>query len=836
MASRTTIDFGIDLGTTNSTVALVTGTTMDVIPNDQGSALTPSAVYIDKRGEMRVGSKAKERLEDDPDNAVAEFKLRMGLGPQGAKHFKRSNRTMLPEELSAEVLKSLRADVLQQKQEDLKAAVITVPAAFDVPECNATQRAAKLAGLTTAPLLQEPVAAALAYGFQSVSDKVFWLVYDFGGGTFDAAVVQLRDGIIQVVNHAGDNQLGGKLIDWALIERVFVPKLLSEQQLPDFRRGNARWFGAFAKLKAAAEEAKIQVSRTNKPFTVGRDSLCQNDRGETIDFECTLAPKELAAIAEPFIRRSIDLSKKALVDKAVPLSAIERVILVGGTSLLPSAREAIQAELKALIDLTVNPLEAVARGAAAFAGTQRVESRPPSPSHGSAVQLELVYDPVGGSMEFPVGGRFVHPGGKSLAGFTVQISEAKSRWRTGRIALDPNGSFLTEGHAERGRRCEFTVDLFDSQGTRHPTEPAGFSYTVGMVIAGAPLTHNIGVAMANNKVDWFFKKGQLLPARARRVHRAALGLKKGTPGLLLRIPFVEGEHEHRADRNQLICYLDIAATDPDVRRDVPMGAEIEITLEIDESRVIRARVEVPMIEMELERTLNEEAYQARSPGEIRADLQREVARMGELVAQARSADASSAIPAERRAEADALVIRIKDLATSAQGDVDAAKEAEKNLRELKGKLDIGEQTVAWPAAVKEAQESVEETRQLVAESGGPVERQLLADTERKLTASLGARDLDLLRDAVEELRSLGFRVLDGRIEFWAGYLQYLESKRSMMIDRALAERLFTQGKRALEAKDITALRATVRQLFPLLPPDEQDKAEAKGFGGGTLKQ
>lgn len=835
MAKRTTIDFGIDLGTTNSTVALVTGTSMDVIPNQMGSALTPSAVWIDKRGELRVGQAAKDKIEDDPDNAVAEFKLRMGLGTQGAKSFRRSGRSMLPEELSAEVLKSLRADVLQQKQEDLRAAVITVPAAFDVPECNATQRAAKLAGLDTAPLLQEPVAAALAYGFQSVSDKVFWLVYDFGGGTFDAAVIQLRDGLIQVVNHAGDNQLGGKLIDWALIERVFVPALVAKYRLPEFHRGNERWRGAFAKLKAAAEEAKIQVSRTQKPVNAYRESICQDDRGETVDFDVTLSPAELNSIAEPFIRRSIDLSKKALSDKGVPISAIERVVLVGGTSLLPSAREAIQSELKAPIDLTVNPLEAVARGAAAFAGTQRLEQAGRSVATAGVAQMELVYDPVGSATDFPVGGKLRSPSGKSLAGFSVQITETKSRWRTGRITLDENGSFLTEAHAERGRRCEYVVELFDAQGTKQAVEPSGFAYTVGMVIAGAPLTHNIGVAMANNKVDWFFKKGQSLPARSRRIHRAAMGLKKGAAGQLLRIPFVEGEHEHRADRNQLIGYLEIAATDAEVRRDVPMGAEVEITLEIDESRVIRARAEVPIIEMEAERVLNEDAYRARSTAELRADLQREVSRLNELSAQARQADTSSALPVEKRAEAEALVQRIGDLAKSAQGDVDAAKEAEKNLRELKGKLDIGEQSLAWPAAVKESQECLEDTRQLVAESGAMAEKKLLADTERKLTEALGARDIDLLRDAIDDLRSLGFRVLDGRIDFWTGYLVHLEGRRAVMLDKAMAERLFAQGKKAIEAKDITLLRATVRQLFPLLPPDEQEKAEAKGFGGGTLK-
>jgi molecular chaperone DnaK len=304
---------------------------------------------------------------------------------------------------------------------------------------------------------------------------------------------------------------------------------------------------------------------------------------------------------------------------------------------------------------------------------------------------------------------------------------------------------------------------------------------------------------------------------------------------MIRVPVVEGEHEHRADRNTLIGYLEIKADDPQVRRDVPMGAEIEITLEADESRVVRARAEIPIIEMEVEDVLNTEGYQARTAAEIRADLDLEVQRMGELSAQAREASASSAMPPVRRAEAEALVQQIGDLAVSAQGDVDAAKEAEKRLLELKGKLDLGEQSVAWPAAVKEAQEVLEETRGLVGEAGAKAEKQLLAEIEPNLQRAMELHDLDLLRDAIEELRSLGFRVLDSRLEFWIGYLQYLEEKRLAMQDRALADRLFARARESAVAEDLTALRATIRQLIPLLPQEERAAAEARGFGGGTMR-
>jgi molecular chaperone DnaK len=304
---------------------------------------------------------------------------------------------------------------------------------------------------------------------------------------------------------------------------------------------------------------------------------------------------------------------------------------------------------------------------------------------------------------------------------------------------------------------------------------------------------------------------------------------------MIRVPVVEGEHEHRADRNTLIGYLEFKGDDPQVRRDVPQGADIEITLEVDASRVVRARAEIPIIEMEVEVVLNTEGYQARNAAEIRADLDLEVQRMGELSAQAREASASSAMPPARRAEAEALVQQIGDLAVSAQGDVDAAKEAEKRLLELKGKLDLGEQSVEWPAAVKESQEVLEETRGLVGEAGGKAEKQMLEEIEPNLQRALEAHDLDLLRDAIEELRSLGFRVLHGRLEFWVGYLEYLEETRGAMQDRALADRLFARARESVVAEDLTALRATIRQLIPLLPQEERAAAEARGFGGGTMR-
>src|ERR1043166_1920673 len=192
---RDTIDFGIYLGTAHAQIAVANGTSVTIVRNSDGWESTPCAVWEDKSKALRVGRMAQERLESDPGNAHAEFRLQMGVASaQAERIFERSGNRMTPQQLSAEVLKSLRRDVERESGEVVDAAVITVPAAFEIPQCLATREAAERAGFKQSALLQEPVAAALAYLENFKENKGYWLVFDLGGGTLDAAVIQLNDG------------------------------------------------------------------------------------------------------------------------------------------------------------------------------------------------------------------------------------------------------------------------------------------------------------------------------------------------------------------------------------------------------------------------------------------------------------------------------------------------------------------------------------------------------------------------------------------------------------------------------------------------------------------
>jgi len=263
---RQTIDYGIDLGTTNSAIALVEpGAQSEVIANNDNERITPSVVGVGRNGQIRVGKRAYSMTAstrpDEQQNVAKEFKRQMGAAEE--VQFSRLQRSFRPEALSAEVLKELRTSVQRKRGEDIDAAVITIPAAFQQPQVAATKRAAELAGFAVCDLLQEPVAAALAYGFLESEADGYWIVYDLGGGTFDVALLQLRDGMVRVANHCGDNVLGGKDIDNLILDRILLPAIADEFGIEDFNRGNDLWQFAIPPIRYHAEQAKIDLSRSS---------------------------------------------------------------------------------------------------------------------------------------------------------------------------------------------------------------------------------------------------------------------------------------------------------------------------------------------------------------------------------------------------------------------------------------------------------------------------------------------------------------------------------------------------------------------------------------------
>ena len=346
---------GIDLGTTNSCIAIMEGGNTIVIPNAEGARTTPSVVYFDKSGERIVGQLAKRQQAMNPDRTVSSIKREMGT----SKKIKIGDNEYYPQEISAIILKKLKNDAEAFIGDTITDAIITVPAYFNDAQRQATKDAGKIAGLNVLRIINEPTAAALSYGIQKEdSQKV--LIFDFGGGTFDISILELSNGIFEVINTCGDNKLGGDDID-ILIINYLAEKFKKEYGI-DLRNDKT----AYQRLKEAAEKAKIELStmqstRISLPF-ITADATGPKHLEEELDryqFEEMIAP---------LVDRTIELMNKAIKESQIPISEIDKILLVGGSTRIPLVQQRIKEITGKEPHKGINPDECVAIGAAIQGG------------------------------------------------------------------------------------------------------------------------------------------------------------------------------------------------------------------------------------------------------------------------------------------------------------------------------------------------------------------------------------------------------------------------------------------------------------------------------------
>jgi len=828
--SRSTIDFGIDLGTTNSAVAVLNGVAPEIIKNNEKDAdITPSAVYIGKKGNIRLGEAAKSRILDEGGDVYTEFKRRMGT--DFVYKFKSSGLERKPEDLSAEILKSLKGDVQQKTGEVLESAVITVPAAFELHQCDATRKAAQLAGFKNSPLLQEPVAAALAYGFQADGQKAYWLVYDFGGGTFDAAVIKAEEGSIHVVNHGGDNFLGGSDIDWAIVEELLVPRLLKEFPLEDFSREHSgldgKWRRPFVLLKRAAEIAKIELS-INK--TSSLDCRFEDLNGEPIEFECELTQSDIIRVAEPIIQRSVEITKKVLHEKNLSRESVERIILVGGPTKAPYFREMLKAQLGIHLDHSVDPLTVVAKGASVFAGTQKVSSGPKVAPAIGEFHIDLKHKPVGLDSSPIVGGTVSGSSAQNLTGFTIELVNAKTQWRSGKIPLNADGVFMTNLHAEKGERHTYLIELCDPTGRKQKIKPDSLTYTIGAVVEEQPLTTSMGIALANNEYDRLFEKGRGLPLKATRDYRTIHAIRQGQTGELIKIPIVEGENE-LADRNRLIDDLHIEASN--IKRDLPAGTEVEVTLRMDESRIITITVYVPTLDEEFTKKVELRKKTANAEF-LEVDFKAEMTRFEASKKKAAAAGANSAGQMIEDVEESPLLREVQSMLPSLKGDVDNAAKFEKRLLELKLKLDAAVNALEWPALVAEAKAEIKDLERVVEKMGTQQQLQRTQEIKAEVDDSIREHNAEKLRKRIEKTLRLYWEIVMAQPSWWIYQFQEMEKVENKMIDRARAANLLDQGRDCISRNNTTGLQNVVRQLWDLVPSDVAEAAK-RGYQSGITR-
>jgi len=346
---------GIDLGTTNSAVAVMEGGKPVIIPNAEGGRTTPSVVSITEDGERLVGQVAKNQAITNPEHTVRSIKRHMGEDYK----VKIAGKEYTPQEISAMILQKLKADAEAYLGEKVTKAVITVPAYFEDAQRQATKDAGRIAGLEVMRIINEPTAASLAYGLDKGEDHTI-LVFDFGGGTFDVSILELSDGVFEVKATAGDNHLGGDDIDQILID--WMADNFKKEHGIDLREDRT----SLQRLKEAAEKAKIELSSKLKT-TINLPFITADQSGpKHLNMELTRAKFE--QLIEDIIERLKVPTMQALNDAKMKAGDIDRVIFVGGSTRIPKVQELVKELTGKEGDKSVNPDEAVALGAAIQGG------------------------------------------------------------------------------------------------------------------------------------------------------------------------------------------------------------------------------------------------------------------------------------------------------------------------------------------------------------------------------------------------------------------------------------------------------------------------------------
>ena len=600
---RHKIDYGIDLGTTNSAIArMENGLPKIKKSDDKQMDTTPSCVSFNKKQTILVGEKAYNLLDMDLKNAFLEFTKTSKISEQRNtfNEFKREMGTdkkhgsphmgkdYSPEELSAEVLKKLKSYV---RDEEVSAAIITTPMRFGQHQVDATRRAAELAGFQYIETLMEPIAASIAYGLESKKAQGFWLVFDLGGGTFDAALLRVVDGIMKVEDSAGDTLLGGRDIDYAIVDNIFIPYLAKQYKIDKILNTDQGRLLLRDALKKVAEEAKIQLSKSSYCDVVSDEPIGIDDNGKETELDIKITLDDYKNVVEPIYQRAISISKELIQKNNLKGTDLEPVILVGGPTYCQTLRSMLKEQLSPNIDTSIDPMTCVALGAALYASTKDIPLTIQKRDK-TKVQLGLHYTETTVENEEKLGIKIERSQtiGEVPQKIFVEITRDDKAWSSGKIAIHGDAEIIPLP-LEESKTNGFLITLFDEKGNIYPCEPSNITIIQGLKAAPQiiPLDICIEAAIMEKGKQLLvglngLEKNKSLPAKGKRSFKTPMDIRPDNAKDIIRIPIYGGEHGTRAILNNYAG--EIVLTGEDFDKFLPKDSEMEITLHVDSTQYI----------------------------------------------------------------------------------------------------------------------------------------------------------------------------------------------------------------------------------------------------------
>tara|TARA_B110001469_G_scaffold126636_1_gene144844 strand:- start:2527 stop:5016 length:2490 start_codon:yes stop_codon:yes gene_type:complete len=749
---RIKIDYGIDLGTTNSALARMENGEVVVLEYDQ-SRIVPSCVYIDKKSRTRVGKTAKSTFPH-----FFEFKRDIG---QDIEFDVLDGSKTNPEKLSAELLKKLASEITD---EAFKSVVITVPAAFELPQISATKRAAQLAGFEQIEILQEPVAAAFNYGLKhKVKDGKF-VVFDFGGGTFDAALVTGSGGVMQVKSSEGDPKLGGGDIDRAVVNDMLLPYLRENYSIAELEKKDEKESNYFRhKLKNIADELKKELGKAEEYELVTEIALRlgEDDEGEEIEIDTTFTRSQLNKLTVPFVQRGIDKTKELLKNNELSASDLTALVLVGGPTQMPIFREMIEEQI-IKPDVSLNAMTGIAEGAALYASTMQnsVKEHGAGPDSGgeeevAAIELEVDYSTPSNLDKEPVS--VVVKGSPEPLFGEIQREDGV---RTERASLD--AVFMV--NLDQTKANNFTISVFNEKNDRVACSPDKFTILPGIAVdGGSPLPYHIGM-------DYQAKNGKLLftpfqglekdkPMPATGKTRSDLvtkqELRPGNSEDELEIGIYQGGSKSKDSRSIVNARVgSILLSGSDVPKLVPVNTPCNFTLHIDISQNMTLEADFPTLDFEIEKQMEFNPTAEVSREQVDELLQE----ADKLVDRLESSNQPPANLSEIKEKRD----RIKKILDQ-DGPLD---QAFSNSREVILDLDLAEEKLALPELVGEINEAFKNLEDLVQEcvnnslNGHEKDKSDLEYLKTSKDSVLASTNLERGKELLDKIRNLEWSISD----------------------------------------------------------------------------
>ncbi len=597
-----TIDLGIDLGTTNSAIAHYQEGNVVVFKNPINLKETLASVVAFKKDRIIVGDKAREMLQKSSQNVFGLFKRKMGTTETYLKGD--SMETLTPIELSSMVLKELKN--FNHKEVTTDSVVITIPSAFDTIQSNATKKAGYAAGFKEVVLLQEPIAASLAYANKSnldISDGK-WLVYDLGGGTFDVALTAIDDGELKILDHEGDNYLGGTDFDKAIIDQFIIPELEKLGQFDnlvnDLKLATGKYNRLYYKLIFLAEEAK-------KMLTTGTVAEIEfeitDDQGKDLEVYLELPRATFEKFIAASIDRTIELIDTIISRNELSQTDLKCILLIGGSTYIPYVREKLKAQYGIEMNTSLDPTTAVVIGAAYYAGIKPKRIKPTTTSTPTNIvpskDFKLAYERIVRDDS----GLLIIAAKRETEGLQYRISRTDGGYDSGMVAMQ--AQVTLDLPLVANTHNGFLLQIFDAQANPCFQEEIGI--TQGKFsIDGQPLPNNICLevdALENQTtfLEPIFKKNDILPLRKVITKQVSQTILKGSDQEIV-IKVFEGDIDSIPAANKLIGMISLSGEH--LERDLVKGSDVELTLEITESRDLKVAAYFTLTDQEFENTFS----------------------------------------------------------------------------------------------------------------------------------------------------------------------------------------------------------------------------------------